>query len=272
MCDDHHMKRIFFILSVLLAALGASSANAQTAIQSGDLIKSDASPAVYYFGGDGKRYVFPTDKTYFTWYADFSKVKTVGAGDLAALPLGGNVTYRPGAKMLKIQSDPTVYAVSKGGILRAIGSEAVASALYGSTWNKQIDDLPDAFFVNYRVGAPITDASRYDKAALALGVPNINIDKRLAPPPTTFIDIQRGVGFTPNAITVAPGTKVTWIADDDFQPFVASDPHPTHTDLPGLSSGTLGMGETYSFIFTQLGTWGYHDHNASQFTGKVIIQ
>jgi plastocyanin len=266
------MKRILLILSVLLATMGALPASAQTAVQSGDLIKSDAFSAVYYFGGDGKRYVFPTDKTYFTWYADFSKVKTLTTGEIAALPLGGNVTYKPGVKMLKIMSDPTVYAISKSGILRAIGSEAVATALYGPTWNKQIDDLPDAFFVNYKVGAPIADASRYDKAVLKLGVPNINIDKMLAPAPATFVDIKKGVGFMPSTMTVAPNTRVTWIAIDDFMPFVASDPHPTHTDLPGLSSGTLGMGETYSFTFSQLGTWGYHDHNASQFTGKVIVK
>lgn len=266
------MKKIFFVLSVLLATLGALPASAQTAVQAGDLIKSDAFSAVYYFGADGKRYVFPTDKTYFTWYADFSKVKTLSAGEISAFPLGGNVTYKPGVKMLKIQSDPTVYAISKGGILRAVGSEAVATALYGATWNKQIDDLPDAFFVNYKVGAPIAIAARYDKATLKLAVPNINVDKMLSPAPATFVDIKKDVGFLPNTMTVAPNTKVTWIAIDDFMPFVASDPHPTHTDLPGLSSGTLGMGETFSFTFTTAGTWGYHDHNASQFTGKVIVQ
>lgn len=126
--------------------------------QSGSLIKSSAASAVYYCGGDGKRYVFPNDKTYFTWYTDFTGVKTVTAEELAAVPIGGNVTYRPGVKMLKIQSDPKVYAVDRHGTLRWVTSDTLAKALYGTAWAKQVHDLSDAFFVNYKVGEPITTA------------------------------------------------------------------------------------------------------------------
>ena len=266
-------KKLLVILSVLLAGLSALPAAAQTAVQSGDLIKSDAASAVYYFGGDGKRYVFPTERTYFTWYADFSKIKTITVGELAALPLGGNVTYRPGVKMLKIQSDPTVYAISKGGVLRAIGSEAIASALYGSTWNKQIDDLPDAFFINYKVGAPIAVASGYDKAILVTAVPTINVDKLFAPSPTGFIDIRQGVGFTPNSLTVAPGTNVTWIALDGSLPSVNLKLNSSaYSNPPSYQSGTLHMGETYSYVFSQTGTWSYQNGNATSQTGTVIVQ
>ena len=31
--------------------------------------------AVYYHAQDGKRYVFPNEKTYFTWYADLPESK-----------------------------------------------------------------------------------------------------------------------------------------------------------------------------------------------------
>lgn len=125
---------------------------------SGSLIKSPAASAVYYCGGDGKRYVFPNDKTYFTWYADFTGVKTVTAEELAAVPIGGNVTYRPGVKLLKIQSDPKVYAVDRQGTLRWVTSDTIAKALYGTAWAKQVHDLSDAFFVNYKVGEPVTTA------------------------------------------------------------------------------------------------------------------
>ena len=266
------MKRILIAAALLLAGIAAAPAGAQTSFQSGDLIKSDAAAAVYYFAGDGKRYVFPTDKTYFTWYSDFSGVKTVSAGELSSIPLGGNVTYRPGVKMLKIVSDPTVYAISKNGILRAIGSEAVASALYGATWNKQIDDLPDAFFVNYRVGEPIASAAGYAKDALRTGVPTINVDKLFTAPPTGYVDYRQGTGFTPKTMTVAPGTKVTWIALDGSLPFVASNPHPIHTDQAGLQSGTMRMGESFSYTYQQAGAWGFHNHNAPTETGTVNVQ
>jgi plastocyanin len=265
------IKRIVLALSLAFAGFAASPVGAQASIQSGDLIKSNAAPAVYYFAADGKRYVFPTERTYFTWYADFSTVKTITPGELSVIPLGGNVTYKPGVKMLKIQSDPKVYAISKNGILRAIGSEAVASALYGSDWNKKIDDLPDAFFVNYKVGASIDAAAGYDKAAVTSAVPTINVDKLLSQGPTGFVDVK-SAGFTPNAMTVAPGTKVTWIALDGSQPFVASNPHPIHTDQEGLQSGTLDMGETFSYTYTETGAWGYHNHNAPTQTGTVTVQ
>ena len=44
--------------------------------------------------------------------------------------------------MVKVPSDPKVYAVAQGGVLRWISSEAVAVRLYGADWNKEIDDIP----------------------------------------------------------------------------------------------------------------------------------
>jgi subtilisin family serine protease len=108
--------------------------------------------AVYYCGVDGKRYVFPNTQTYFTWYADFSMVKEVSLEMLSSLPIGGNVTARPGVRMLKIQSDPRVYVVARGGVLRPVANEAQAELLYGKDWAKKVFDLSDAFFVNYRLG------------------------------------------------------------------------------------------------------------------------
>lgn len=133
--------------NLALATVGATC-------QSGTLIKASG-PAVYYCGGDGKRYVFPGEKIYKTWYNDFSSVMTISDEDLAATPIGGNVTYRPGTRMVKITSSPQVYVVGKGGVLRAVPSEQTAVDLYGSTWNKQIDDIEEAYFVNYRIGAPV---------------------------------------------------------------------------------------------------------------------
>jgi hypothetical protein len=122
---------------------------------SGSLIKPAASSAVYYCGADGKRYVFPNDRVYFSWYADFKTVTTVSDAQLASISLGGLVTYRPGVKMVKIESLPNVYAVEKGGTLRWIKTPAIAANLYGDTWNKKVDDISDAFFGSYKIGDPI---------------------------------------------------------------------------------------------------------------------
>jgi hypothetical protein len=121
----------------------------------GSLIKGSL-PAVYYCGADGKRYVFVNDKAFFSWFVDFSGVQIVTDETLASITIGGNITYRPGVKMVKIVSDPKVYAVARGGMLRWVSTEAIASSLYGSTWNTMIDDVPDSFFVNYTIGDPIS--------------------------------------------------------------------------------------------------------------------
>jgi hypothetical protein len=80
---------------------------------------------------------------------------------MAAIPLGRNVTYRPGVKMVKFATAPTTYAVALGGVLRPIKDEAAASVLYGADWNTKIDDVSDAFFPDYRFGAPVTSGNDY---------------------------------------------------------------------------------------------------------------
>lgn len=124
----------------------------------GSLIRSISSSAVYYCGADGKRYVFPNQRVYNSWYPDFTGVTTISDEAMASAVLGGNVTYKPGVKMVKITTDPKVYVVDRGGVLRHVATPELAAQLYGSTWAKQVDDIPDAFFINYKIGSPVTTA------------------------------------------------------------------------------------------------------------------
>jgi hypothetical protein len=132
--------------------------------------------AVYYIGADGKRHAFPNDKTYFTWYPDFSSVTIVSGASLASIPLGPNVHYKPGTKMVKFQTDPKVYAVELNGKLRWIRTEEIATALYGADWNTKIDDLSDAFFANYSFGADIAQASDFNPATQSASATTISTD------------------------------------------------------------------------------------------------
>ena len=140
---------------------------------------NDPCKAVYYLGNDGKRYVFPNEKTYKTWYSDFSTVKDIGSTELASYQIGANVTYRPGVKLVKITTDPKVYAVDKKGILRWVKTAAIAEEIYGASWTTMVEDVPDPFFINYTVGSDIAAASDFDKEAAKTGSPDINIDKGL---------------------------------------------------------------------------------------------
>ena len=162
-------KRIlssFVSLTTVLSTVGAgmialpNSASAAT-LSSGDLIKASG-PAVYYYASDAKRYVFPNETTFFSWFPNFSSVKTITDAELAAISIGGNLTLRAGTKLVKITTDPKVYAVEPGGVLRWVESEAIATSLFGSDWAHRVVDVPDAFFTNYTTGPSLASAIHPD--------------------------------------------------------------------------------------------------------------
>lgn len=58
--------------------------------------------------------------------------------------------------MIKVQTDPKVYAIAKDGTLRWVPDEWTAKGIYGDRWNRFIDDVPDSFFFNYKIGQSVT--------------------------------------------------------------------------------------------------------------------
>lgn len=136
------------------------------AAQAGDLIKMNGLSSVYYLGADNKRYVFPNESTYFSWYNDFSGVVTVPQSELESYPLGKNITVRPGTKLVKITTDPKVYAVLPNGNLQWVADEATAKTLWGDNWAKRVIDVPDAFFTNYIVASGQVSATAYPAGSL----------------------------------------------------------------------------------------------------------
>lgn len=207
-----HTATLAAAVAALAIGLLASPAHAATVTLSGGELIRASQPAVYYYGHDGKRYVFPNEKTYATWYSDFSGVVTITDDALGAIPIGGNVTYRPGVKMVKITTDPKVYAVDAYGTLRWVETEAAAVALYGANWNTKIDDVADPFFVNYTVGTSITGASDFTPTAVTASVMTISADKQLtalASTTTTSSNTAAILGDTAASVTRPTTTTTT---------------------------------------------------------------
>jgi len=125
----------------------SASALSPMPYQNGDSIKADFD-AVYYFT-HGYRFTFPQDKFYFTWHEDFSDVVHISNEELAQIPLVGNIIVRPGTKLVKIQSIPTVYAVSRNGELYPIENEEVAIKLFTENWSGRVIDIQDSFWFDY---------------------------------------------------------------------------------------------------------------------------
>jgi hypothetical protein len=128
-------------------------------VEIGTLVKRADMSSVYFIDQDNRRHAFPNGTVYLSWFTDFSNVKTISAETLAQIPLGTNVFVRPGTYLVKIQSDPKVYAVEPYGVLRWVSTEAIANSLYGPDWNKKIIDVDPTFFMNYQVGSDITTAT-----------------------------------------------------------------------------------------------------------------
>ena len=93
-------------------------------------------------------------------------------------------------------------------------------------------------------------------------------------------------GFIPKEVSVERGEAVTFVNEDDAEHWPASNLHPTHTVYPnsdirkcGTKDGDsmfdscrgLKRGESYTFTFTEIGTWRFHDHLHANLGGTIVV-
>ncbi|CUA94609.1 cupredoxin domain-containing protein [Thiomonas bhubaneswarensis] len=75
----------------------------------------------------------------------------------------------------------------------------------------------------------------------------------------------KGMNFHPDALTVAPGTTVTWTNDDSFA-------HTTTSDTKLWDSGLLQPGKSFSHTFDKPGSYPYHCAVHTFMTGTVTVK
>ena len=144
------------------ALLSFSSVSNYSNIYQDDVFKDPDSSAVYYYAKNGKRYVFPNQGIYFSWYKNFDSVKTVPAYVVKSIPFGGNVLAKPGTSLVQFFTigtpptkkivDPKVYALTENGQLRWIRSASAATSIFGKSWKKKIVTVPEMYKSNYANG------------------------------------------------------------------------------------------------------------------------
>ena len=93
-------------------------------------------------------------------------------------------------------------------------------------------------------------------------------------------------GFVPKNLEIKKGDKVIWINKMVTKSWPAGNFHPTHSNYPGSSATKCGTieekitfdacrglekGESYSFVFNEVGSWGYHNHLQPIKDGKIIV-
>jgi plastocyanin len=79
-------------------------------------------------------------------------------------------------------------------------------------------------------------------------------------------------GFQPATLTVKQGTKVVWANDDSALHQVASNPFPSDTGLAGLKSAILNNDQSYTYVATAKGTFGYHDQLRPTINGTLVVK
>ena len=67
-----------------------------------------------------------------------------------------------GVVLVKIQSDPKVYAIDNDNVLRWVPDETTAISLYGSNWADYVIDLEPTIFARYTMGEQMTQDGQVD--------------------------------------------------------------------------------------------------------------
>ena len=134
---------------------------------------------------------------------------------------------------------------------------ATATVLIGAVW----------LAINQRAEAPSEQPQ-----------PTSNQTQELENNSTATITYYEDRGFEPSEITINQGQTVTFKvpSDAEIPVWVASDPHPEHTDYPEFDAARIldalpSPGEGYSFVFDRVGVWEFHNHTFPDHTGVINV-
>ncbi|MDP3726056.1 MAG: hypothetical protein Q8R36_02570 [bacterium] len=90
-------------------------------------------------------------------------------------------------------------------------------------------------------------------------------------------------GFSPDVVEVQQGGTVVFVNESESPMWVASAIHPTHSLYPQKSDNDclgssfdacapIAQDASWSFAFTEVGSWKYHDHLKANHGGTVVVK
>jgi plastocyanin len=108
----------------------------------------------------------------------------------------------------------------------------------------------------FAFGAPVNLAAR----------PVAELAAQATAPAGKVVEVKvDNFSFSPQTITIAPGTTVIWTNRDDI-------PHTVVSDDKVFKSKVLDTDEKFSFTFDKAGNFPYFCSIHPKMTGKVIVQ
>lgn len=128
----------------------------------------------------------------------------------------------------------------------------------------------------------ISDRSGADPAGITAegGSPNpsgqaasATATKTARRPSETLIVRYTNAGWSPSTISIYTGDTVRFVNESKGRMWVASDPHPFHTTYRGFDQkASVPAGGYFEFLFTEPGTWNYHNHADPSFKGVIKVE
>ncbi len=234
--------KISIIAFAALGALFALPVAAHAAeLEPGQFIRS-TDGTVYWFAENERRYVFPDGATLQSWLGGTpGMLNDAPDADLEQYPVGGPMTMRPGTRLVRFDSDPTTYVVTRGAVLREVG-EALAQAYYGDDWQQNIAVLPVTLFANYKLGASIEITSDFDRVTEIASVPT----------PERDLELRRTNGLLPRSTTPFKAEVKPTVSSDVVQP----PEQPTIVSLRvTIEKPSTAISNLRTDIFRENGPW-----------------
>lgn len=174
-------------------------------VRPGQLIRGNSYPTIYLVTDDLKRHPFWDATSYFTWTDSWDRAVWVTDATLSTLPMSYPMLPKPGVVLVKIASDPKVYAVGPGDgttyQLRWVPTEAVAIALYGSAWSDYVIDLEPTTLARYGSGTDMTSSDAVSRSIMKTRAQLAALVAGTAPPAP--------VAPSPSAPAAAPTSACT---------------------------------------------------------------
>lgn len=134
-------------------------------LANGRLIRGESFPQIYFHDlVRGDRYPFPETSGFEplasypsmrSWYGEgLPEVIEIPDIDIATIPIGGNMTMRPGSAIIKIAASDTHFWVGEGslGSSRQIHqcSSEIFEEVLGESWEQYVVTVPEVLFADYR--------------------------------------------------------------------------------------------------------------------------